>query len=449
MNIKEINSKKLFKEYEIEIPYEEVDNSINSKISEIMPTVSLPGFRKGKAPLSIVKKKYENNILNEVIEKIVEENTKKLLEEKNLTAFRQPKVEIKKYEKNKPVEISIKIDLDPEIKISSFDKIEIINRSIDLDKKSIDNNYQNFVDSQKHYHKISDNREVKISDKIIVNISTEDSLVPDFLKSQKNHPIVTDSEYQILPEISSKLIDKKAKIGDKIKLNFDLKKVLNKTKKYPVDFFIEIISIEHVHDFKVTKEFLEKNNFKDEKQLESHLKNNLLNQYQNILKEIQKKVLMDALEINNNFDVPEGILDEEFNSIWKRLDEAKKNNKLDEDDKGLTDPQLKDRYQKIAKRRVKLAILMQHIAANEKIIISEKELTDGMLQYASQYPGQEKQIFDYFKNNPSSVESIKGPIFEQKIVDHILTKVKTKDEKIDIKKFDKLQENTFKNKDIK
>ena len=76
MNIKEINSKKLFKEYEIEIPYEEVDNSINSKISEIMPTVSLPGFRKGKAPLSIVKKKYENNILNEVIEKIVEENTK-------------------------------------------------------------------------------------------------------------------------------------------------------------------------------------------------------------------------------------------------------------------------------------------------------------------------------------------------------------------------------------
>ena len=80
MNIKEISSKKLFKEYQVLIPFEEIDNSINSKIEEIIPTISLPGFRKGKAPLNIVRKKYENNVLSEVIEKIVEEKTKKLLE---------------------------------------------------------------------------------------------------------------------------------------------------------------------------------------------------------------------------------------------------------------------------------------------------------------------------------------------------------------------------------
>ena len=78
MNIKEINSKKLFKEFEIQIPYKDIDDSINDKINELIPTVSLPGFRKGKAPLNIVKKKYENNVLSEVIEKIVEQNTKKL-----------------------------------------------------------------------------------------------------------------------------------------------------------------------------------------------------------------------------------------------------------------------------------------------------------------------------------------------------------------------------------
>ena len=99
MNIKEIDSKILFKEFEVQVPYKEVDNSINAKIAEIIPTVSLPGFRKGKAPLNIVKKKYENNVLSEVIEKLVEDKTKKLLEEKKLKAFRQPRVEIKKYEK--------------------------------------------------------------------------------------------------------------------------------------------------------------------------------------------------------------------------------------------------------------------------------------------------------------------------------------------------------------
>ena len=150
MNIKEINSKKLFKEFEIQIPYKDIDDSINDKIKELMPTVSLPGFRKGKAPLNIVKKKYENNILSEVIEKIVEQNTKKLIEEKKLKPFRQPKVELKKYEKNQPIEISIKIDLEPNIEISSLEEIELVNRTIDIDQKRIDENYNQFMNSQKH-----------------------------------------------------------------------------------------------------------------------------------------------------------------------------------------------------------------------------------------------------------------------------------------------------------
>ena len=448
MNIKEIDSKKLYREYEIQIPYEEVDKSINDKIISMIPTVSLPGFRKGKAPLNIVKKKYENNVLTEVIEKIIETNTKKLLEEKKLKVFRQPKVEVKKYEKNKPVEISIKIDLDPDIKLSPFNEIELINRSIELDQKTIDENYKNFINSQKHYHKVNDKRSVVLSDKIIANISTTDESVPDYLKSQKNIPIITDSDYQVLPDIGLKLIEKKAKVGDKINLKFDLKEVLKQKDKKEVVFLIEIISLEHAHEFKITKEFLEKNNLKDEKEFNNNLKNNLINQYFEHLKQIQKKELMDLLDEKNKFEVPEGVLDEEFSTLWHRLDHAKKDNKLDEDDKNLSEGELKERYKKIALRRVKLAILMQNIANDEKITVSEKELTDGMINYASQYPGQEKQIFEHFKKNPKSVESIRGPVFEQKIIDHILSKVKLKDEKIDVKNFDKLQEDTFNNKDI-
>ena len=110
MKLKELGSKKLFKEYLIEFPYEEVDKSIDKKIEDITPTVSLPGFRKGKAPLNIIKKKYENSIVGEVIEKIVQEKTKTLLDEKKIKPFRIPKVEINKYIKDEPVEIKIMID---------------------------------------------------------------------------------------------------------------------------------------------------------------------------------------------------------------------------------------------------------------------------------------------------------------------------------------------------
>ena len=106
----EISSKKLYKEYSAKIPYQDVANIIDERILKILPTVELPGFRKGKAPLAIVKKKYENNILNEVIENIAKENTKKLLDEKKLKPIRQPKVEVTKYEKNSPLELKFKID---------------------------------------------------------------------------------------------------------------------------------------------------------------------------------------------------------------------------------------------------------------------------------------------------------------------------------------------------
>ena len=443
MTVKELESKKLYKEYLIEIPYEEVDNSINEKINEIIPTVTLPGFRKGKAPLNIVKKKYENNILNEVLDKIVQEKTKNLLDDKKIKILRQPRVELKKYVKNEPLELGVKIDLEPDIKLFPFEKINVTKYDIALDKKTTDKNYENFINSQTKYSKITSNRSVIDTDKILININTNDARVPDFLKNQQNVPVITDSDYQILPDISKRLIDKKAKVGDLLKISFDLKDVLKTKNKNEVEFEINIVSIEEKIKFVVDKEFLNMHNLKNEKDLVTQINDNLSKQYENYLKEIEKKQLMDILESKHNFDIPEGMLKEEFDLIWHKVEHAKKDNKLDEDDKKLSDEKLKKRYEKIASRRVKLAILMQYIANSNKVEVSEKEISDAMINYASQYPGQEKQIFDYFKKNPSSIESIKGPILEQKIVDLILLKTNQTKKKINVEEYKKLQEETF------
>ncbi len=173
------------------------------------------------------------------------------------------------------------------------------------------------------------------------------------------------------------------------------------------------------------------------------LKNNSIQQYNQGIKQIEKKQLMDTLEKQYKFDLPHGVLEEDFNEIWHRLEHAKKDGNLDEDDKSLSDDQLKKRYKKISERRVKLGVLLQFIAKEEKISISEDELSKGIMQYASQYPGQEKQIMDYLKDNPNSVESIRGPLLEQKIVDSIITKSTIKNKKITDHEYKKLEEETF------
>jgi len=443
MSIKEIKSGTLYKEYALEIPYEEINQIIDSKINEILPTVSIPGFRKGKAPANIVRKKYESSVLSEAVENLVQNKTKDLLDKENLKPFTQPKIDLKKYEKDQPIEVEIKIDLEPEIKLKDFEKINVNKYEIKLDKSIIEQNYKDFVGSQKKYSKIKNNREIKISDKVLINLSSTDEIAPDFLKSQKNLPIIIDSDYQILPNIGLKLKEKKMKKGDKEKIKLDVSKSLKLNEEKMIDFEIEVIEIEQPMPFVVDKEFLEKNGLKNEEELKKNLEINFKSQFENGLRQIQKKELMDTLDKEHQFDLPQGIIDQEFHDIWHRLEHAKKDGKLDEDDKKLNEDQLKKRYEKISKRRVKLAILLQHIAKENKISVDEKEISNGMMAYASQYPGQEKQIIEYFKKNPSSIETIRGPILEEKVIETVISGANVIKTIVSKDDYEKLEKKTF------
>ena len=443
MSIKEIKSGVLYKEYALEIPYDEINKIIDSKINEMLPSVSLPGFRKGKAPINIVRKKYENNVLSESLDKLVQDKVKNLLDEKKIKAFTQPKVNLKKYEKNEPIEVEIKIDLEPEIKLVDFKKFKINEYEIDLEKKLVEDNYKDFLKSQKKYLEIKNIRQIKKTDKVIIDLSSKDESVPDFLKVQKNLPIVIDSDYQILPFIGDKLIKYKLKKGDKVDIELDISKSLKSNEEKLATFAIEILKIEEPVPFVVDKDFLDKNGLKNEDELKNNLEKNLKSQYENGSKQIQKKQLMDILDKEHSFDLPQRILEQEFQDIWHRLDHAKKEGTLDEDDKKLNDDELKKRYKEISQRRVKIAILLQYIAKESKITVDEKELSQGMMQYASQYPGQEKEIIEYFKKNPSSIETIRGPILEEKVIKHISSQCNSVKTKLNKNAYEKLEKEVF------
>jgi len=443
MSVKEIKSGTLYKEYSLEIPYEEINKIIDSKINELLPTVSLPGFRKGKAPINIVRKKYENNVLSESLDKLMQDKMKLLLDEKKLKPFTQPKIDLKKYEKNEPIEVEIKIDLEPEIKLTDFKKLKVNEYEIDLDNNLIEDNYKEFLKSQKKYLEIKNIRQIKKSDKVLIDLSSKDEKVPDFLKLQKKLPIVIDSDYQILPSIGDKLIENKLKKGDKIDIELDISKSLKLNEEKLATFAIEILNVEESVPFVVDKDFLDKNGLKNENELKSNIENSFKSQYENGLKQIEKKQLMDTLEKEHFFDLPQGILEQEFNDILQRLEQAKKDGTLDEDDKKLSDDELKKRYQEISKRRVKLAILLQFIAKENKITVDEKELSQGMMQYATQYPGQQKEIIEYFKKNPSSIETIRGPILEEKVIKHIGSQCDLVKTKLSKNAYEKLEKEVF------
>ena len=331
-----------------------------------------------------------------------------MIKEKKLKPFTQPKIDLKKYEKNEPIQVEIKIDLEPEIKLQDFKLLELSKYEINLDKSLVNNNYKEFLKSQKKYSKIINNRVLIKTDKALIN-----------------------------------LVQKKLKKGDKVTLSLDISKSLKLDKEKMISFDVEIIDIEELIPFVVDKEFLDKSGLKNEQDLQDNLEKNFKSQYGNGLKQIEKKELMDTLEKNHIFDLPQGILDQEFKDIWHRIEHAKKDGSLDEDDKNLSDDELKKRYEKISKRRVKLALLLQFISRENKISIDEKELSNGMMQYASQYPGQEKEIIEYFKKNPSAIETVRGPLLEEKVIDSIVLKAKINKIKVTKEEYEKLEKKVF------
>ena len=283
---------------------------------------------------------------------------------------------------------------------------------------------------------------IKKNDKVIIDFSTSNKEVPEYLSSQKNVPIDTGLDQEFLPGINKELISK-LKEGDKKTIYLNLSKMLKNENLNKVKFEVEIKSIEENIKFVVTEEYLKNNGFKNEQELKDLILDNSKQQYLQGIKQIEKKQLMDLLDKEYDFDLPEGVLEEDYKEIWNRIEQAKKNDNLDDDDKVLTEDKLKNRYKKISERRVKLGAIMQFIAKKDNITVSQEELSRGIMQYASQYPGQEKQIMEYLKKNPSSVESIRGPLLEDKIINSIISKVTKTSKKINEEEYKKLEEDTF------
>tara|TARA_B100001123_G_scaffold63026_1_gene69131 strand:+ start:2437 stop:3777 length:1341 start_codon:yes stop_codon:yes gene_type:complete len=443
MEIKEVQSKKLFKEFSIEIPGNEIEEKINLKIKELIPKTNLPGFRPGKAPLNIVKKKYEKDVLGEVINNTVQESSKKLLNDKKIKPLRMPKIEIKKFDRLTSLEFIIKIDLPPEINLCDFNKIDLTKYEINISRSENEKAYKDFVDGQKNYISIKDNRAVKNHDKVLVSLFSNDNEVPEVLKKQDNVNVMIGSSYQFLPELDKKLVEKKVKKNDEVNVIIELPDKESPNKKNKFNYNIKILDIQESRPIKVDSEFLKKINIKSLNDLRKKIENDLKSYYISISDEVTKKNLLDNLEKIHKFDIPEGIYNEEFDSIWKRVEQAKLSNSLDQDDVKLNEQELKKRYEKIAVRRVKLALIVSFIAEKNNIEINNEELSNGIIQYSKNYPGQEKQIFEYFKKNPAEIEVIRGPLFEKKVIDHIISKANKINKKVSIKEILEIQSKAF------
>ena len=428
MQIKELKKKGLEREFKILVPSKDVTEKLNVSLLEISKDVEIEGFRKGKVPLDIVKQRFGQNALNKTLDELIQTASNEVIKKNNLRLALKPKVDVKNFGEEKGLEYIMSIELIPEFKINDISKIKLTQFFSKVDDDDYKKTLDTFSKTQQNFIK-EDGRKVQNGDGVLINLrpTFKDDIVKEALIENKMTII---GNKMIIEEIEKKMLGTKA--GDKLDFvckfpkNFPNKDVADND----VNVKIDILEVRVPQKKVLDDNFAKTMGAVDLKDFKEKVKKQMQNELDNTSKIIMKKDLIDQLDKTYKITLPQGLVNVEFESIWKRYNEDKSKGVIDESDKNKKDEDVKKDYKAIAERRVKVGLILAKIGEDEKIKVTEDDLKKAIEQEILRQPDAKDQIIKFYTENSQALASLKAPIFEEKVVNFVLEKIKVEKKEI-------------------
>lgn len=421
MKVTEGKSKGLNKEYKAVISAADFEKEVDTKLEQIAQKTKLPGFRAGKAPKAMIKQKYRASVLGEVLDDMLRSGTDKIVSDNKLRPAVMPEIKLTSFKDGEDIEFEVSVEVLPEIKLGDFSKINLDKLMAEVPAEEVEKAIKYVAESRKENVKIEENRPTKKGDIAVIDfVGSVDGV--EFAGGKGSaYPLELGSG-SFIPGFEDQLIGKNT--GDKVDVNvtfpenYHAKDLAGKAAV----FAVEIKEIREPKPVVIDDEFAKSLGEESLEALRAKVVERIKGDYEAASRLKLKRALLDALDSEYNFDVPQKLVDAEFNGIMKQYEQAKKNNQLDEEEKNRDEKDLAAEYKEIALRRVKLGLLLSEAGTAAELKITPDDINQAIMNEARRYPGQEKAVFDYYLKNKQAVEALKAPVFEEKIVDHILSK---------------------------
>ena len=417
------NKKGLSKDLKIFVEKKIIDNHLNERYEEVSKTVQLKGFRPGKVPKEVLKRQFGKAIFGEVLDKVLKETSTKALSDNKIKPAGQPKIDLKTYGEDKDLEYIISVTELPKIDLKPIENIKVDEYEVSIDKKEIDKRIADIAKNQKNF-KENENAISKNGDLISFDYkATVDG--KDFKGNEGKNTQLEIGKDLFIKGFDKQLvgIKKNEEIKIKIKLpeNFPEKEVANKD----AEFVCKILFIKNPEKVSIDDEFAKNLGAKDLNDLKSLLEKQINQEYKNSLNMLSKKQILDQIEKYNVNEVPQNLVEQEIKIITEGLkeDEVKKKKKD---------------FEKKAIQRIKVGLVLNEFGEANKIKIEENEIQAEIQKQLKMMPGQEKFLMEYYQKNPSAVASLRGNIYEEKIIEAIKSKAKTNKKTINKEEAEKI-----------
>ncbi len=435
MNVIEKYAEGLSRTFEIVVPARELETRLINKIEEIRPETHLKGFRPGKTPASHLRKVFGAAILGDILQELVPQTTQDTLSERNIRPASQPTVDVKSdaedvFNNGSDFSFEINLEIMPEFDAIDPTTLELVRQVCRVTDEHIDEALADMAKLALSYE--TKNGKAEDGDRLVIDYTcfADGEILQK--SSTEGFDVILGENSAFLPELEDQLIG--ASAGDKLDVRMTI------PKHYPnedmagkdVIFATTVKEVQSVCKTGIDNSLAESMGMSDLEELKESLTRNLEVERAEASRSKLKRALLDRLDAEHDqIMLPEKMVEQEFEQIWREVRYAIDNGQLDEEDSGKSENKLKAVYHKIAARRVRVGLVLAEIGRKANVNVTQEELTRAMNQTAARFQGGKREMVEFYRNNPGAMEVLRAPIYEEKVVNYILELAKVTDEEVD------------------
>ncbi len=419
MQVTETSSEGLKRAFKVQLEAREIEEKLTGRLVELGNDVKVPGFRPGKVPIQILKQRFGKSVMGEVLERAVSDSSNQALSERGLRPAMQPKIEITAFDEGKDLEYTIELELLPDVKPMDFAQIELERTVIEVAEQAVDETISDLAKAHKKTKPLEAPRKAQSGDVLVIDFAgTVDGEAFPGMSAEDHHLELGTNSF--IAGFEEQLIG--VEIGDatEVKVTFPEEYGNERLAGQDAIFKVTVKDMLESSPMEIDDELATTLGETDLAALKERVRERISAEYKDLSRSRLKRKLLDHLAEGHDFPVPEGMVDSEFDAIWKQIEQDKEAGKLDPEDAEKDEDALKSDYRDIAERRVRLGLLISEVGRINGIEVTEEEANMALYREAQQYPGKERQIFEFYQKTPEAMANLRAPIFEDKVVDFII-----------------------------
>jgi trigger factor len=424
MQVTETATDGLKREFRVVVPATDLEAKVAERLDDLKGRIRIPGFRPGKVPVSHLRRVYGKSAMAEVIEAAVREANSQIVSDRGFKLATEPKITLPSEEGavesiiggKADLAYTVELEIVPAITLADFKSIKLERLVSEVTDTEIDEALQRISEQNRPFAAKPEGAEkgdrVVIAFKGMIDGKVFDGGTGD------DTPVLIGSG-TFIPGFEDHLLGIKA--GES--KTFDIKFPENYHAPLAgkdATFEVTAKSVEAPGTVTIDEEFAKSLGLESLAKLKDAIRDRVQKEHAAASRQKLKRSLLDQLDATHKFEPPPSLVEEEFRNVWSTIESDLKAQGRSFADEGTTEDEAKTEYRGIAERRVRLGLVIAEIGEKNNIKVTDEQMTAAMVERARQVPGREQEVWDFYRNNPNALASLRAPIFEEKVVDFLV-----------------------------